>query len=252
MSLELIRKPLEMKSWAREQKGSMGFVPTMGALHEGHLSLIERSQKENHKTLVSIFVNPVQFNDPKDLEHYPRTLEQDLELLKKLHVDCVFAPDSKDIYPDDYRFKLTENKDSTILCGKDRPGHFDGVLTVVLKLFNIIAPTHAYFGEKDFQQLHLIQEMSKALFLDTKVIACPTYRAESGLALSSRNQRLSKVAIKRAPEFVKILKEAASREMAQAELEKAGFDVLYVDEQWKRRLAAIRLEDVRLIDNVAL
>ena len=208
--------------------------------------------RENDKTVVSIFVNPTQFNDPKDLKAYPTQLETDLELLKALEVDLVFSPEEKDVYPDSYRFKLSENQDSKLLCGADREGHFDGVLTVVMKLFHIVNPTHAYFGEKDYQQLSLISDMAKAFFMDVKVVGCPTFRSREGLALSSRNERLSTQARAKAPNFAKILQSAPSIDEARAELDAQGFEVVYLDQLWNRRFGAVKLEDVRLIDNVAL
>ena len=174
-----------------EPKAGIGFVPTMGALHRGHLSLVERSVKENRYTIVSIFVNPTQFNDQKDLERYPRDLNKDLELLEGYGVDVVFAPDTKEIYPE---------KDSRVfdMGGLDkygeggfRPGHFNGVAQVVTRLFDIITPDRAYFGEKDFQQLAIIKYVTTDLKLPVGIIGVPIYRDEDGLALSSRNMLLS-------------------------------------------------------------
>ncbi|MGZ3689254.1 MAG: pantoate--beta-alanine ligase, partial [Bdellovibrionota bacterium] len=195
----------EWKKFRPELSGGLGFVPTMGALHEGHLSLCERSREENAGTLVSLFVNPTQFNDPRDLERYPRTLEADLEKLTRAGVDYVLCPSSSELYPDDYRFRVSESEKSVLLCGAHRPGHFDGVLTVVLKLLNLAGADAAYFGEKDFQQLTLIREMTEALFHPTRIVGCPTVREADGLAMSSRNRLLSPEARKLAPALASVL-----------------------------------------------
>ena len=143
---------------------SIGFVPTMGSLHKGHLSLIKRSLLENAYTLVSIFLNPTQFDSQKDLDTYPQDLVWDIKQLKRINVDAVFTPCYKDMYPDGYRYKVMEKSLSQILCGKMRKGHFEGVLTIVLKLLCMVQPDKAYFGEKDYQQLELIEGLTKAFF----------------------------------------------------------------------------------------
>ena len=153
--------------------GATGFVPTMGALHEAHLALVRRAKAENARAWVSIFVNPAQFNDPGDLERYPRTVERDLELLRSAGCDLVFLPRADEIYRDGYRYRVTENELSLKLEGASRPGHFDGVLTVVLKLLLLARPERAYFGEKDFQQLELVEGLVHAFFLDTADRALP-------------------------------------------------------------------------------
>lgn len=224
--------------------GSLGFVPTMGALHAGHLSLMERSRKENNHTLVSLFVNPTQFDDPKDFQNYPQTLESDLKLLH--NIDYVLAPSPEQMYPLGYRTKVSEKEISKILEGAHRPGHFDGMLTVVLKLLNLANAHRAYFGEKDFQQLQLVQQMAQDFFLHTQIVACPTQRESDGLAMSSRNQRLTPEQRAQASKFPQLLK---NQDAAQ-QLEKAGFAVDYVEEWRGRRLAAVRLGEVRLIDNI--
>jgi pantoate--beta-alanine ligase len=235
--------------------GYVGFVPTMGALHDGHLSLIERAQAENDHVIVSVFVNPTQFNDPTDLEKYPRPIERDLELLRAAGVDVAFLPQPEEIYFDHYRFKVTENDFSKQLCGAHRPGHFDGVLTVVLKLFQLTRPDRAYFGEKDYQQLQLIKDMSAALFLDIDVIPCTTKRESDGLAMSSRNLRLTPEQREIAPKIYRVLRALSTQQTdasgARRELEAAGFRVDYVEKHFGRWFAAAYLGDVRLIDNVA-
>jgi pantoate--beta-alanine ligase len=227
----------------------IGFVPTMGALHAGHRALLERAARENPCVVLSIFVNPTQFNDPADLEKYPRTLEADLELVRGL-ADHVLVPPAAQLYPDDYRYRVTENTLSRELEGAHRPGHFDGVLTVVLKLLNLVRPTHAYFGEKDWQQLRLIEGMARALFLPVEIVPCATVREPDGLAMSSRNRRLSAAARAQAAAFPRILREAPDTSAACAALTGAGFGVDYVEDRDGVRLGAVRIEDVRLIDNV--
>src|SRR5215467_2938987 len=177
--------------WRLERLGqrragvTLGVVPTMGALHEGHVSLIRRSRAENDRTLVSIFVNPTQFDDAADLESYPQPLDEDLALLDAEAADFVLLPDQRQLYPDGYRYRVSETELSKTLEGAHRPGHFDAVLTVVLKLLQIAQAERAYFGEKDWQQLNLVQGMAYAFFLPTDIIACPTIREADGLAISS-------------------------------------------------------------------
>ena len=175
------------------KKSSIGFVPTMGALHEGHLSLLKKSITENECTVISIFVNPTQFNNPDDLKKYPRTLQADLEKIESVSDQIiVFIPTVEEIYGEkteskSYDFDGLEHQ----MEGKFRPGHFDGVGTVVQRLFEIVKPTNAYFGEKDFQQLQIIKKLVEKLQLDVTVVGCPIFREQNGLAMSSRNQRLS-------------------------------------------------------------
>ena len=231
---------------------SLGFVPTMGALHEGHLSLVRRSRAENDLTLVSIFVNPTQFDDPADLARYPRRLDEDLGMLRAEGADFVIHPRETDLYPDGYRYRVTESPLSGALEGAHRPGHFDGVLTVVLKLLQIASADRAYFGEKDWQQLILVRGMAEAFFLPTAIVACATVREADGLALSSRNCRLLPLDRKRAPRFCQALSSAATADEACRQLRAEGFEVDYVEDREGRRLGAVRLGGVRLIDNVVL
>lgn len=230
---------------------SVGFVPTMGVLHAGHRALLERARTENGWVVLSIFVNPTQFNDPADLAKYPRTLEADLAVAAGL-VDHVIVPEAAELYPDNFTYRVTEDSLSRRLEGAHRPGHFDGVLTVVLKLLNLVQPTRAYFGEKDWQQIRLVEGMAQSLFLPVEIIACPTEREPDGLALSSRNRRLSPAARVRAAEFPRILRTALTTKAAASELEAAGFEVDYVADEAGVRFGAIRTENVRLIDNVRL
>jgi pantoate--beta-alanine ligase len=229
---------------------TLGFVPTMGALHEGHLSLIARSAQENDFTVVSIFVNPTQFNNLEDLKAYPRQLADDLALLKSYDVDYVFTPCVSDMYPDDYRYQVHESRMSKEMEGQHRPGHFDGVLTIVMKLLQLISPSRAYFGEKDYQQLELIKEMANAFFMPVDVIGCPIMRDEKGLALSSRNARLSEQGLMQAQSFAKILRSNVCVDAIKGQLKELGISIDYIEEKAKRRFAAVTIEDVRLIDNV--
>lgn len=231
---------------------SLGIVPTMGALHAGHLSLVKRSQSESDRTLVTLFVNPTQFDQASDLDNYPHQLEADIEMLRKEGVDYLLIPEPGAIYPDQFRFRVTENEQSQILCGAHRPGHFDGVLTVVLKLLNLSEAHRAYFGEKDFQQLQLIKDMATAFFINCEIIPCPLVRENDGLAMSSRNQRLNSNQRQLAPRFFHILRSSPSSQEAIRELQNEGFAVDYVEEHWGRRLAAVRLGEIRLIDNVKI
>ena len=169
----------------------VGLVPTMGALHEGHASLVRRSVKENDVTVVSVFVNPTQFNDPTDLKNYPRTLEADCRLLDELGADYVFAPTPEDIYPEPDTRVFSFPPIDTVMEGPRRPGHFNGVCQIVSKLFDIVNPDRAYFGEKDFQQIAVIRAMVRHLRLSLEIVSCPIVREPSGLALSSRNTLLS-------------------------------------------------------------
>lgn len=229
-----------------------GFVPTMGGLHAGHRSLVERSVADNTTTVVSLFLNPTQFDQAADLAAYPAVLADDLDALASWGVDHVLVPTREAMYPDDYRYRVVESEFSRQLCGAHREGHFDGVLTIVLRLFNLVSPRRAYFGEKDWQQLELVRGMVAAFFLDTEVVACPVVRAPSGLALSSRNARLDAAQAELAPALVRSLRESASAQAAAHRLTRLGFGVDYVEDLGGRRLAAARLGDIRLIDNIAL
>ena len=234
------------------QTSQLGFVPTMGALHQGHLSLVEASRKHNTLSIVSIFVNPEQFDDSRDFAAYPVNLKADLERLEKAGVDVVLLPDAEQIYTDDYRFKVTESDFSQRLCGTHRPGHFDGVLTVVMRLLNLTRPDNAYFGEKDYQQLKLIRDMVTAFFMPVNIVACPTVREADGLAMSSRNQRLDARHRTQAASLYAILKDKPTADAAKEALSGQGFDVDYVEDLANRRLAAVRLGGTRLIDNVEI
>ncbi|MCK4764365.1 MAG: pantoate--beta-alanine ligase [Candidatus Aminicenantes bacterium] len=190
--MKIIKTIAAVKKETRKLKGkTFGFVPTMGCLHQGHLSLMEQSLRENDVTVVSIFVNPTQFAPNEDLDSYPRDLKKDEKSLKELGVDILFFPDVKEIYPGGYSTYVQVEELYKVLCGKSRPTHFRGVTTVVLKLFNIVAPDNAYFGSKDAQQAVIIKKMALDLNLDVTIKALPIVRDTDGLALSSRNTYLS-------------------------------------------------------------
>ena len=272
----------EVLSW-KENSEVVGFVPTMGNLHEGHLSLISKIRRCGAtKTIVSIYVNPKQFGPEEDYSKYPRTLDEDIKLLKKLNVDCVFCPSDKEIYPPNEKNLITTNNPSLMneLCGRQRPGHFYGVLLVVNKLMNIVRPDIAIFGQKDYQQYILIKDMVQQLFTSIDIVLAPIIRENDGLAMSSRNSylnpdqrskavylyeslvRASKKIYKNAGDYMSIL---------DTEIERLNKDDLNVDylelrktdnlsnvEDYKNisgqyiLLGAIRLGETRLIDNIIL
>jgi pantoate--beta-alanine ligase len=228
---------------------TLGFVPTMGALHEGHLSLIGIGLKENAKMVVSIFVNPTQFDNTSDLKKYPRTLEHDLEMLQALSKDViVYAPTVKDIYGDTiiserFDFDGLEHQ----MEGKFRHGHFDGVGTIVKRLFEIVRPDFAYFGEKDYQQLRIIEKLVEKHQLPVKVVGCDIFRAKDGLAMSSRNQRLTKEHRSAAPFIYETLKTAKKR----FGTESAHEVVEWVETQFEKQ-ALLRLEYFTIADEETL
>lgn len=185
-------KRLQAQLQKLKTKKTIAFVPTMGGLHDGHLSLVRLAKKKADVVVVSIFVNPTQFDQAKDFQTYPITIQNDLKLLKKENVDFVFTPKAKEMYPEGFQTKVILSELTQGLCGFTRPGHFDGVATVVLKLFNIVQPHMAVFGKKDYQQLLLIKRMVKDLNLPVQILGAPLKREKDGLAMSSRNLRLSK------------------------------------------------------------
>jgi pantoate--beta-alanine ligase len=237
-------------------EGSLGFVPTMGALHAGHGSLIARSVAENDYTVLSIYLNPTQFNNPEDLDVYPQTLARDLEMARALGVDFVITPSYEQMYADGFRFQVDETRFSATLCGAHRPGHFTGVLSVVMKLLNLTGADKAYFGEKDYQQYLLIRDMCAAFFMAVDIVPCATVREDDGLAMSSRNENLDEAGRYKAGRLNDLIRSTLDDvEVAQA-LTDAGFDVDYVVSRHGRRFAAASLTSadgrvVRLIDNVA-
>jgi pantoate--beta-alanine ligase len=228
----------------RVQDRSIGLVPTMGALHHGHLELIKASKKVNSLTVCSIFINPTQFNNPLDLEKYPRSPEKDIDLLKSVGCDVLFAPDKKDMYPKPSTIKFDFGQLDKILEGEFRPGHFSGVALVVSKLFNIVNPTRAYFGQKDFQQFKIINRLVEELHFDIELICFPTLREADGLAMSSRNLRLSTEQRKTALVFYRVLT------FAKAEIKK-GADLKSIKEKVTKMCFLendVRLEYFELAD----
>lgn len=211
----IIRSAAELETYtdrARQNGKSIGFVPTMGALHAGHISLVEQSVKENDFTVVSVFVNPTQFNNPTDLATYPRDEERDLRLLSEAGADAVFMPTVEEVYPggveNRVRHEFQLGTAAEVMEGKYRPGHFQGVAEVVSRLFSLVRPTRAYFGEKDFQQIAVIRNMVASEGIDVEIVACPIKRADDGLALSSRNALLTPDQRAVAPEIHRALAES--------------------------------------------
>ncbi|MEW6215374.1 MAG: pantoate--beta-alanine ligase [Nitrospirota bacterium] len=211
--MEIIRIPRIMQDTSKGRilhGRTIGFVPTMGALHEGHLSLVRRAKQENDITVVSIFVNPIQFGPSEDFERYPRDIEGDMERLRKEGVDILFMPDTPLMYPEGFSTYVEVGKISERLCGAFRPGHFRGVATVVAKLLNIVKPTRSYFGQKDFQQAVIIKQLVKDLDMDAAIVVCPTIREQDGLAMSSRNAYLDKRQREAATVIYRCLTEASN------------------------------------------
>jgi len=251
--LKIISGIGEIKNELKKLKGlSIGFVPTMGALHKGHISLVEKAKEDNDIVVVSIFLNPTQFDNKDDLKNYPSSLKDDLLILEKMNVDYTFTPNYESLYPDNFKYKVDENSFSKKLCGSSREGHFTGVLTVVMKLLNIVNPARAYFGEKDRQQLLLISGMVEAFFMDVEIIASPTIRESNSLAVSSRNRRLNEEEKKRAGIFPTLLKSNKSDSEIVDELNRSGFKTDYIETIDGIRYGAVFLGNIRLIDNVEL
>ena len=279
---KLIQNINEMKQTIKtlkQQNKKIGFVPTMGYLHKGHLSLVECSKKKNDITVVSIFVNPTQFGENEDFDKYPRDLERDLKLCEEAGVDYVFTPKVYEIYPEGYSTYVIMETLTDKLCGKYRPGHFKGVLTVVNKLFNIVQPDNAYFGEKDYQQLIIIKKMVEDLNMNVNVVGCPIIREEDGLAMSSRNKYLSEEERKSALSLSKALflakelfeKGETNPQKIKEEMRKLILsyplvkEIQYIEivdpktleekqkvEKGDRVLLAVFVGDTRLIDNIEL
>lgn len=258
--IEVIRDPAGWKRTLKQLSASgrtIGFVPTMGALHEGHRSLLRRAKAANDITCASIFINPTQFNDKKDLSTYPKAWDEDRAVLEEEGADLLFCPETASMYPDEYAYRVTEERLSGKYCGAYRTGHFDGVLTVVMKLLILTCADRVYMGEKDWQQFVLIHRMAEAFFLDSEIIPCPTVREESGLAMSSRNRNLSAQQFQTASKLYEVLSSGVSVETMKDTLESYGFTVEYIErfsdlKLGERLLAAVYLGEIRLIDNIAL
>jgi pantoate--beta-alanine ligase len=274
----IIRTKAELRaltqSW-RRAGDSIGVVPTMGALHAGHLSLVDRACAENDRVIVTLFVNPKQFNNPEDLANYPRTEHSDAEKLTPYGADILYVPDGAQMYPEGFATTVSVTGVSAGLCGGARPGHFDGVATVVTKLFLQCDADRAYFGEKDYQQLQVVIRLAEDLDLKTEIVGCPTVREDDGLAMSSRNLRLGPGPREIAPVIAQVLDDAArvisrggqvaqALDNARAALLTAGFDTIdYLElrsdpdlklmnraDRPGRLFLAAWLDGVRLIDNV--
>ncbi|MFD1798075.1 pantoate--beta-alanine ligase [Paracoccus aurantiacus] len=279
MNTPIIRTLHELRAkttkW-RQERRVIDVVPTMGALHEGHLSLVEAARRECDRVIVTCFVNPRQFNSPEDYRKYPRTEVADAALLAPFGVDAFFVPDGEEVYPAEHSTVVSVSGITAPLEGAHRPGHFDGVATVVTLLFNMTQPDRAYFGEKDWQQLQLVRRLVADLKLPLDIVGCPTVRSDDGLALSSRNQLLSSDARARAAALPLALERAANSisggapvekvlARARADLAESGFaEIEYFEPRdsetlgpprpgkAQRLLAAAWLDGVRLIDNVSL
>jgi pantoate--beta-alanine ligase len=230
----------------RIEKKSIGLVPTMGSLHEGHLSLVRRSQEDNDFTVVSIFVNPTQFGPNEDFSRYPRDVEGDLKKLSSCMVNAVFTPDAEEMYPEGFSTSVHLGSIGEILCGASRPGHFKGVATIVAKLFNIVMPHRAYFGQKDFQQTVVIKKLAREMNFDTDIIICPTVREADGLAMSSRNCYLSGEERKAASVLYKALKRG--EELA---LTKGVKEALHIKNEMMRLINAEPLAKIEYVETVA-
>ncbi|MGQ9856423.1 MAG: pantoate--beta-alanine ligase [Fervidobacterium sp.] len=249
--MRLVHTVAEMKRITKELKEknkTIGFVPTMGYLHKGHLSLVEQARKENDAVVVSIFVNPTQFGPNEDYNRYPRDLERDLRLLEPLGVDYVFNPPVEEMYPQFYSVYVDEIELSKYLCGASRPGHFRGVCTVVAKLFNIVKPTRAYFGQKDAQQFRILRRMVENLNMDVEMVEMPIVREEDGLAMSSRNVYLNEEERKEATRLYKSLLKA--KEM----IESGERNVNKIKEEMLKILnhPLLRVDYVEIVDEKTL
>jgi len=280
----LFKKAADLRNWLdaqRKKDDRIGFVPTMGALHDGHISLIDSSKKKDQVTISSIFVNPTQFNDPKDFKKYPVTLEKDIDMLENAGCDILFLPSVEEIYPHGFTPKMHYDLGvlETVLEGKYRPGHFQGVCMVVHRLLEIVNPDRLYLGQKDYQQCMVLTRLVELTGLKnkTEIIICPTLREADGLAMSSRNMRLNEEERKKAItiyQCLNMIKENTGKNTpaeliskAKSILEKAGFKVDYVEiadahnlspvNNWDKKqelvaLIAATMNEVRLIDNMVI
>ncbi len=239
--MKIVRSPQELKSILKEEKGTLGFVPTMGALHRGHLSLIEASVKENDITVVSVFVNPTQFLEGEDLDKYPSKFEADERICTLAGVDILFYPQASDMYEADEIKIAAPNVRGFILEGHVRPGHFDGVLTVVMKLLNIVSPRRAYFGKKDAQQLVLIMQMVRNFYMDVEIVPLETVRESDGLAMSSRNVYLNET------ERVDALKISKSLKVATNLVIRKNFEVKAIKEAMFETLEPLDVEYISIV-----
>jgi pantoate--beta-alanine ligase len=277
--MKTFEKGVELRNTILDLKNSekkIGFVPTMGALHQGHVSLVKRSVAENDYTAVSIFVNPTQFNDKNDLKNYPRTLEKDLNLLSENGCDFVFIPTVEEMYPEQDTRNFSFGTIEEVMEGKHRPGHFNGVAQIVSKLFDVVPAQKAYFGEKDFQQVAIINKLKEILEIPVEIVPCPIFRETDGLAMSSRNMLLSDAQRKNAPHIYQTLRNSLEKAKsvsveslkkwvvetidANPELSTEYFDIvdaytLQSIGNWKESsnligCIAVKVGKIRLIDNI--
>ncbi len=275
--MRIIRSIRGLQGWRRKHENQIiGFVPTMGALHEGHFSLIRQARKHCSTVIVSIFVNPLQFGPSEDFSKYPRPVKSDQQWCRESGVDLLFCPLSEEFYPQDFQSAVSVNRLSQRWEGEARPTHFDGVTTVVTKLLNLVRPSQAYFGQKDYQQLLVIKQLVQDLNIDTKIVRCSTIRESDGLALSSRNRYLSEnqrrqalglsAALRHGVQLIKLGKQGVrgiQREMKKIATKSTGMDIEYLTICDANNLepltlakgnmvllGAARLGDIRLIDNM--
>ena len=241
--MKIINDPLELKEHLKEVKGSIGFVPTMGALHEGHLSLMKKAKEENEFIVVSIFVNPTQFLKGEDLDAYPKKDEADKKICELVDVDVLFLPNAADIYSKDEVSLQAPQIRGYVLEGATRPGHFSGVLTVVMKLLNIVNPRKAYFGKKDAQQLNIITLMVKHLYMSVEIVPVDTVRESDGLAMSSRNVYLSK------DEREEALKISASLKTATKLVMQKNFDTKVIQKEMRKILEPLEVSYVEILNH---
>ena len=274
-NLRVFNKIFDIRNFVNDNKKlnkTIAFVPTMGSLHDGHVALIENAKKYADIVIVNIFVNKAQFNDLKDYELYPQNLENDVKILSNTCADALFTPSNLEIYDENFSFKIVPTSMVDCLCAKNRVGHFDGVALIIAKLFNIINPNYAFFGEKDFQQLAIIKKLVKDLNFNVEILSVETVREPSGLALSSRNQRLSADNKIKASMIYKVLNEIKINpqiiEDKKRELLANGFEKIdyleirnednlklnmdFISQKKRRIFIAVYLEGVRLIDNISL
>ncbi|MCL3852943.1 pantoate--beta-alanine ligase [Parabacteroides sp. GYB001] len=248
--MKIVNSIQELKRYLAEERQhnkQIGFVPTMGALHNGHLSLVKRCVEENDVCVVSIFVNPTQFNDKNDLVTYPRTLDKDSALLEPAGCDYVFAPTEAEMYPEPDTRTFDFGTVSAVMEGARRPGHFNGVAQIVSKLFYAVEPDNAYFGEKDFQQIAVIRAMVKQLNIPVKINACPILREEDGLALSSRNVRLTPEQRQKAPLIARTLKESTNFAVGKSVQEVIDYVVNTINAD-----PVMRVEYYEIVDGITM
>ncbi len=251
MKIVTTKKELREEIKNRRDEGLViGFVPTMGALHEGHLSLVEEARKQSDCVVVSIFVNPTQFNNPDDLKTYPRDMEKDVKMLEKLSVELIFAPTVKEMYPEEDKRQFDFGMLDKVMEGRFRPGHFNGVAQVVSKLFDFVKPDKAFFGEKDFQQLAIIRRLVKDLEMPVEVVGCPIVREPDGLAMSSRNLLLTPEMRKNAPVIAKTLFESVNFATGKTVKETVDMVVSTINDSGKLEVEYFEIVDGNTLQEV--